>query len=100
MQPFSARPLREDARVPGFCTAKGLREQNTTRKDEQGTAPERHVTVPGRSSAATSFVASERAGESPLQGLTWRLPSDPSRQARTPEGFGGANRQSRLAQWG
>ena len=45
------------------------------------------------------FVASKRAGESPLQGLTWRLASDPSRQARTPQGFGGAYRHGRLAQW-
>ena len=46
------------------------------------------------------YVASERAGASRLQGLTWRLPSDPSRQARTPKGFGGAYRLCRLAQWG
>lgn len=28
------------------------------------------------------------------------MPSDPSRQSRPPKGFGGANRQSRLAPWG
>jgi len=54
----------------------------------------------GRPQRPRPFVASERAGARPLQGLTWSLPSDPSRQARNPQGFGGAYRLCRLAQWG
>ena len=46
------------------------------------------------------FVASERAGASRLQGLTWPLPSDPSRKARNASRSGGAYRLCRLAEWG
>jgi len=98
VQPFSVRPLREGARVPGFCTAKGFREQNRVRVMHR--AQPRNGTTRCRAGPKRPrpFVASERAGESRLQGLTRTLPSDPSRQARTPEGFGGAYRLSRLAQ--
>jgi len=66
------------------------------------TVPEMSMHTPDRNAGVLSghgfFVASERAGVRPLQGLTWPLPSDPSRQARNPEGFGGAYRLCRLAQ--
>ena len=97
MQPFSVRPLREGARVPGFCTAKGLREQNRTREMNRA-QPRTAAFCRSGPQRPRPFVASERAGARPLQGLTWPLPSDPSRQARNPEGFGGAYRLCRLAQ--
>ena len=58
----------------------------TASEDEQAhTRPQR-----GRPQRPRLFVASERAGARPLQGLTLLLPSDPSRQARNAASGGSA----------